>query len=66
LRLIKGIPGLKQSGRVWNKRITDFFEEYGLRSLLADHSVFTNKDRTLIIALYVDNLLLFSSIVREI
>jgi hypothetical protein len=66
LRLIKGMPGLKQSGRVWNKRITSFFEDYSLKSLPADHSVFTNKERTLIIALYVDELLLFSSIVREI
>jgi hypothetical protein len=27
LKLNKGIPGLKQSGRVWNKKITNFFEE---------------------------------------
>jgi hypothetical protein len=60
------MPGLKQSGRVWNKKITDFFEEYGLRSLLADYSVFTNKDRTLIVALYVDDLLLFSKTLGEI
>jgi hypothetical protein len=66
LRLIKGMPGLKQSGRVWNKKITDFFEEYGLRSLPADHSVFTNKDRTLVVALYVDDLLLFSKTLGEI
>jgi beta-lactamase class A len=66
LKLIKGIPGLKQSGRVWNKKITAFFEDHGLKSLPTDHSVFTNKERTLIVALYIDNLLLFSSIVREI
>jgi hypothetical protein len=66
LRLIKGIPGLKQSGRVWNKRITSFFEDYSLKSLPADHSVFANKERTLIVILYVDDLLLFLDIVREI
>jgi hypothetical protein len=66
LKLIKGMPGLKQSGRVWNKRITAFFENYGLKSLLADYSVFTNKERILVVVLYVDDLLLFSSIVREI
>jgi hypothetical protein len=60
------MPGLKQSGRVWNKKITDFFEKYGLESLPADHSVFTNKDRMLIIALYIDDLLLFSRTVGEI
>jgi hypothetical protein len=42
LRLIKGMPRLKQSGRVWNKKIISFFENYGLKSLPADHSVFTN------------------------
>jgi hypothetical protein len=66
LRLIKGMPGLKQSGRVWNKKIIDFFEEYGLKSLPADYSVFANKERTLIVALYIDDLLLFLRIVGEI
>jgi hypothetical protein len=32
LKLRKGIPGLKQSGRVWNKKITKFFETFGLRA----------------------------------
>lgn len=66
LKLTKGMPGLKQSGRVWNKKITDFFEEHGLKSLPADHSVFANEERTLIVALYVDDLLLFSRTVEEI
>jgi hypothetical protein len=66
LKLVKGMPGLKQSGRVWNKKITDFFKEHGLKKLPADHSVFANKQRTLIVALYVDDLLLFSKTVGEI
>jgi hypothetical protein len=66
LKPIKGIPGLKQSGRVWNKKIIDFFEKHGLKSLPADHSVFVNNKRTLIVALYIDDLLLFSRIVGEI
>jgi hypothetical protein len=66
LKLNKGIPGLKQSGRVWNKKITNFFEEQGLKSLPADHSVFVNAERTLIVALYVDNILLFAHTVEEI
>jgi hypothetical protein len=66
LKLIKGMPGLKQSGRVWNKTITAFFENHGLKSLPADQSVFVNNERTLIVALYVDDLLLFSRTVREI
>jgi len=60
------MPGLKQSGRTWNKKITNFFEEQGLQSLPADHSVFANGSRTLIVALYVDDLLLFAATVEEI
>jgi hypothetical protein len=66
LKLIKGMPGLKQSGRVWNKTITGFFENHGLKSLPADQSVFVNTERTLIVALYVDDLLLFSKTLGEI
>jgi hypothetical protein len=66
LKAVKGLPGLKQSGRTWNRKITTFFEEHGLQSLPADHSVFVNKERTLIVALYVDDLLLFAQTVKEI
>lgn len=36
LRLVKGMPGLKQLSRVWNKTIGAFFENFGLRQLPAD------------------------------
>lgn len=36
LKLLKGVPGLKQSGRIWNKTITAFFEEYDLYAIPAD------------------------------
>ena len=42
LKLNKGIPGLKQSGRVWNKTIVSFFNSLGLYALPAEPSVFTN------------------------
>jgi hypothetical protein len=59
------MPGLKQSGRVWNKKITAFFEEHGLRAIQADHSVFTNQDRTMIVALWVDDLVILARTVYE-
>jgi hypothetical protein len=65
LKLKKGMPGLKQSGRVWNKTITAFFERAGLRSIPADHSVFTNASRSLIVALYVDDLVILAPTVAE-
>jgi hypothetical protein len=33
LKLKKGMPGLKQSGRIWNKKITAFFEQLSLRAI---------------------------------
>lgn len=66
LKLRKGLPGLKQSGRVWNQTITAFFEEFGLLAIPADHSVFANKDYTLIVALYVDDLIILAKRIEEI
>jgi len=66
LKAVKGLPGLKQSGRTWNRKITAFFEEHSLQNLPADHSVSVNKERTLIVALYVDDLLLFAPTVDRI
>jgi hypothetical protein len=65
LKLRKGMPGLKQSGRIWNRKITAFFEEFGMRAIPADHSVFTNQDRTIIVALWVDDLMILARTVRE-
>jgi hypothetical protein len=65
LHLKKGLYGLKQSGRLWNQTITQFFEKHGLLAIPADHSVFTNKDGTLTVALYVDDLLIFAPSERE-
>ena len=66
LKAVKGLPGLKQLGRTWNQKITAFFEEHRLKSLPANHSIFVNKEQTLIVALYVDNLLLFSPMLEKI
>ena len=61
LKLRKGMPGLKQSGRVWNKTVTAFFERMGLRSIPADYCVFVNDEKSLIVALYVDDLVILAA-----
>jgi hypothetical protein len=66
LKLRKGMPGLKQSGRVWNKKITKFFETFGLRATQGDQSVFTTQDRSITVALYVDDLLIIARTIAEI
>jgi hypothetical protein len=65
-KLRKGMPGLKQSGRIWNRKITTFFEQLGLKAIQADHSVFTNQDRSIIIALWVDDIVILARTVGEI
>ena len=60
LRLRKGLYGLKQSGREWNKRISKFLRSIGYKTLTGDNCVFVNQTSHVIIALYVDDLLIFS------
>ena len=61
--LNKSLYGLKQAGREWYKKIKAEFEALGFTRSSADHGVFyKNEDRKLvIIALYVDDMLIFSN-----
>jgi Reverse transcriptase (RNA-dependent DNA polymerase) len=61
-RLRKGLYGLKQSARVWNRRIGSELKKAGLSAIAPEHSVWVTKDYGLILALYVDDIVLF---VRE-
>lgn len=60
LRARKSIPGLKQSGREWYIEACKGFKELGLGPLFSDPSIFSNPERTLIIGLYVDDMLILS------
>ena len=57
-RLLKSIYGLKQSPRAWYGRINSFFNSYNFIRSDADHSLFINYDRKVILLLYVDDLVL--------
>jgi hypothetical protein len=59
-RLKKGLYGLKQSARVWNQRIRKKLNESGMIVTESDHSVWVSQDRNLILALYVDDIVLFA------
>ena len=59
-RLWKGLYGLKQSARVWNQRLTGELKCMGLRATTADPSVWVSKDRGLILALHVDDIVLLA------
>jgi hypothetical protein len=58
VQVIKALYGLKQSGRVWYKKIQELLEKLGLYRTDSDWSVFANKDKTLLVGVYVDDLVI--------
>ena len=60
-KLNRTLYGLKQSPRMWNKKIDEFLHSRGFIRLDADHSIYTRRNGQLaIIALYVDDLILLT------
>ena len=57
-RLVKTIYGLKQAPRAWYGNITTFLSEKGFYRSEEDHSLFVHEEHSLIILLYVDDLVL--------
>ena len=66
LKLRKGLPGLKQSGRVWNRKIGRFFEDIGFCSLPAEQSIWVDQEKRAIVALYVDDMLIAAPTQEEV
>ena len=60
LRLKKELYGLKQSGQEWNKKISKFLYSIGYLAISGDSCVFYNLVTRVILALYVDDFLIFS------
>jgi len=55
-RILKGLYGLKQSARGWNKTFSDFLREYALIQSAADPCIFfSTQSPRLILALWVDD-----------
>ena len=69
-RLRKALYGLKQAPRAWNKRIDSFLFELGFVKCSVEHGVYVkvkNRGQSLvIICLYVDDLLVTGSDLRDI
>jgi transposase InsO family protein len=57
--ILQSLYGLKQSAYLWNQKVKKFVTSIGFRQSTADPGVFIN-DRGVIIALYVDDMLIFS------
>jgi len=62
-RLNKAIYGLKQSGRAWNNKLHSALLDIGLQRSSRDHCVYfdVNKRKIIIVAAYVDDLLIFTN-----
>ena len=63
-KLSKSLYGLKQAGRTWYQKIDVTLKQtHGFSALSTDQCVYIRKDKTslIIIALYVDDLLIFSN-----
>lgn len=58
-RLNKAIYGLKQSGRVWNQKLDGKLRTFGLVPTKTDPCIYHNEENTLIVAIYVDDFLIF-------
>ena len=67
-RLQKSLYGLKQSARIWNRKITEFFISQGFQALSTDYSVLTKGGiRTgITVAIYMDDILIFRCYIRDI
>lgn len=58
-KLYKAMYGLKQSGRKWNQCLDAALKSFGLNRSEEDPCVYYNGNCTLIIAIYVDDFLIF-------
>ncbi|KAL0270911.1 UNVERIFIED_CONTAM: hypothetical protein PYX00_008181 [Menopon gallinae] len=68
-KLEKSLYGLKQAGRVWNFELDKQLKRLGMRPTDSDTCIYLNAERgggLLIVAVYVDDILLFSRDVKTI
>jgi hypothetical protein len=60
LRVLKSLYGLKQSGREWYLEAAKGLAELGLEPTFADACVFVRQDKSLIVGLYVDDMVILA------
>ncbi|CAI7811321.1 unnamed protein product [Closterium sp. NIES-53] len=67
-KLKKSIYGLKQAPRCWYQKLAAVLEEMGFRTSSCDESLFLKGEgeKLVLFLVYVDNILLFSSSMKEI
>lgn len=65
LRIHKALYGLKQSGREWYIEACNTLDKFGLQPTFNDPSVFVNKDKSLVVGLYVDDMIIVARSLEE-
>ena len=58
-KLVKSLYGLKQAPRVWNLRVRDFLKSVGFTQTYSDPCVYINKETGIILAMWVDDFIIF-------
>jgi len=58
-KLLRSLYGLKQAPRIWNQRIRRFLKSIGFEQTHSDPCVYINKETGIIIAMWVDDLIIF-------
>jgi hypothetical protein len=62
----KSLYGFKQSARLWNRKLRRFLKKISFYQLHSDHCVYINKDTSVILAMWVDDLIIFSKSRMEV
>lgn len=65
-RLHKAIYGSKQAGRLWNLKLNGALKEFGLERSKLDPCLYFNHAMDMIIAIYVDDFIMFYKDVRKL
>ena len=59
-RLNKALYGLKQAARQWQKHINSILLSLGFKCLISDNSIYSHETKGIILAVYVDDILVFA------
>jgi Reverse transcriptase (RNA-dependent DNA polymerase)/Integrase core domain/GAG-pre-integrase domain len=65
-KLRKGLYGLKQSARNWNRKLRRELEVLGFQQCQADHCIFVNQRTGIILAVWVDDIIILGKEMEEI
>lgn len=65
-KLNRALYGLKQAPRAWYETLMSFLATIDLAPLRSDYAVFVNQNRTIFVAVYVDDILIFGKDIQQI